>query len=363
MGATNASPALVHVAEVAALLKDANPAVRACAADTLGQMGTAGKDHANDLAACLDKEKESDMLVRAAAVQALAHIGPAGLQSISVVMEALGDADPRTRHLAEITFRAMGGMLTCEKGSAKDSLSSVDPKTREAAAVAIGNVAQLHTHRMAEGHLGFPEHQGAHIQRQHALQADQGPWKLWCQTVPHQIHMYGPLGPRQSGHDFIPPLVALLNDDDAAVREAAIGALAQVADVAPGYIVKDIADATAVWLTPGCNIVAQQAAAALAGRLESRGGCWSHLLVPLLRSPDPTSRKVAATALGQMGSNAISTAADIAVLLRDADKFTRAAAVEALGKLGCADSPEVERLLQDAWPEVREAAQKALGCE
>merc|ERR1712224_456548 len=146
MGASIGSPARSHVSEVAALLKDANPVVRACAADALGQMGTAAEKHVNDLAKCLCKENEGDGLVRAAALQALACVGPASLQSIALVREALEDEVPRTRYVAGIAFQCMGGMLSREEGPAKDILASEDPKTREAAARALSIVAQLQTH-------------------------------------------------------------------------------------------------------------------------------------------------------------------------------------------------------------------------
>lgn len=269
LGETNGTRARAHVAEVAVLLQDSNAVVRATAADALGQMGPAAAEHAKDLALCLCKEHEDDVLVRASAVQALAHVGPAGLQSIALVMQTLRDEDPRARHMADITFRKMGGMLCGEKGLAKEILSSEDPRSREAAAVAVGNVAKLHAHRISEegqGHSSFPEHQGAYIAKQHTLLAAQescpnslmvhDSWMYGCQTTPHEHALSGQ---RHAWHHFIGPLVTVLSDSDTLVR---------------------------------------------------------------------------------------------------------AAAAETLGKLGYADSsevkPELERLLEDAWPEVRDAAQKAL---
>lgn len=119
-------------------LKSENPAERAAAARTLGEIGPAAKDGVDELAAVLG---DGDRDVRRNAAQALGEIGPAAQPAAGELAAALKDGDWQVRRAAAY---ALGRLGTREvepalKHARKDKHDSV----KKAARASLDQVKKL----------------------------------------------------------------------------------------------------------------------------------------------------------------------------------------------------------------------------
>ncbi len=98
-GATDAAP------EVAVLLKDSDPVVRALASSTLWTMGPDAAVAVPELTAAM---KDPVVNVRVCAVGALGGFGAAAKDVVPQIADLLEDEDPLVRHGAALALKAIG---------------------------------------------------------------------------------------------------------------------------------------------------------------------------------------------------------------------------------------------------------------
>ncbi len=307
-------PAKNIAANVAALLKDSNSNVRSAAAYALGQMQA--KDFAANIAALL---KDSDTSVRRAAASALGQM-PAKDFAANIAA-LLKDSDTSVRYYAAY---ALGQM------QAKDFAANVaallkdsDTSVRRAAASALG---QMPAKNIAANVAALLKDSDTAVRSAAASALGQMPAK-----------------------DFAANVAALLKDSDTDVRSAAADALGQMQ-------AKDIAANVAALLKDSDTDVRRAAASAL---VQMQAKDFAANVAALLKDSDTDVRRAAASALGQM--QAKDFAANVAALLKDSDSSVRSAAADALGQMQAKDfAAKVAALLKDSNSSVRSAASEAL---
>jgi HEAT repeat protein len=110
------------------------------------------------------------------------------------------------------------------------------------------------------------------------------------------------------------------------------------------------------WVWSVCTALLCLAASARGEGVES--------LVKQLKSPEASTRRTAAKALGEAGPSAREAVGALADALKDSDSFVRRFAAQALGEIGPAARdavPALTKALNDSRREVQEAAAAALG--
>ncbi len=291
LGATQAVP------EIVALLSDPEPGVRGRAAAALGRLGRS--DAKSKIAALLG---DADDRVRWRAADALAWMGEAG-----AIVGLIGDPSPDVRRLVLYT-------LGTELGDAAlPLLTDDDAGVRRAAVQVLGT--SLGADLLSECLSDLDPHVRIEAAR-----------------------MLATLG------RYADKVQALLLDEHAGVRRAAIEALARMQRREPvGRMFHD--------RDPKVRATAVRAMASMNAR-EGTAEIGRRLL-------DPELRPAVLDALGVLG--AIDWANSVALFLVDTDPDVRGRAVRALGLMGStAHLDSIRPLLEDVDTRVREHAAEAL---
>jgi HEAT repeat protein len=286
---------------------------RADAARQMGQLGSEAKPAVDDL---LKASNDPDPDVAFAATNALGYIGRADRNALQDLIQALKSSDPK-----RVAAAAM-------------ALESVGPSARDAVPILRGLVTDtrdgIAEHAIdALGEIG-PSAKDAVVELRQILQSlKKGNLRLQIAAL-NTLCKIGP-----GAHEAVPDILKVLGDPNAAESSRA------------------------------------QAAEALAGIASHARSDLPHLqeiiegLVAALRVANPTIRKVAATALGRIGSEARDAIDALAQRLRqDPVGEVRVASAEALGNIGTGSRPVVEALqlgLSDPLNQVRRVAATALG--
>jgi HEAT repeat protein len=298
-------------------LDDSYPGVKVLALNEIQQL------KATQAKGLVAKELDSsDLLVRRAAIQALARAGTK--DQAQVIVPLLKDADFEVRSSAA---EALGELGATEQASAlvpllKDSHSSV----RRIATYALGK-------------LGARDHAAAIV----ALLRDPE-----SRVRDMAAFALGEMGAK----DQVPAIVALLKDTDLDVRSSAADALGELG-------AKEQASALVPLLNDPVSGVWGYPAKSAAGALIQLGAKDQvPAMVPLLKDASWAVRSRVAYVLGELGAKDQVPA--IVPLLKDTDGTVRNRAAEALGKLEAKDqAPAILPLLND--PQCRGTAAEALG--
>ena len=151
-----------------------------------------------------------------------------------------------------------------------------------------------------------------------------------------------------------PKAGALLKHEDAAIRQRAAQALAEMGPAAASQtpeLAKHVA-APALWEKNIAEIAAGLGADDI--------GTSDEVLEEMHRETDTNVRLAAIAALGAMGEAEASQAPIIGAVLKDSDAQIRAEAARALGQIGEAAAPQASELAQLVWGRARFVATSAL---
>jgi HEAT repeat protein len=118
-------------------LKDADPTVRARAAEELGQVGPEGRDSVPPLTAALD---DPDGLVRVRAAEALTDVGGDAGAAATALGKALADKDVKVRREAAVALWRMGPGAKAAVPALGKALADEDVKVRRDAAATLWRV-------------------------------------------------------------------------------------------------------------------------------------------------------------------------------------------------------------------------------
>ena len=118
-------------------LKDADPSVRARAADELGQVGPEGRDAIPPLTAALD---DPDGFVRVRAAEALTDVGGDADVAAKALAGALADKDVKVRREAAVALWRMGPGAKAAVPALGKALADGDVKVRRDAAASLWRV-------------------------------------------------------------------------------------------------------------------------------------------------------------------------------------------------------------------------------
>lgn len=369
---------------VAYRLQHTDPAVRVCAADTLGRMGVAAAAQAGALAAKLADPAEA---VGEAAGRALGSLGPAGLDALAAALrgevatararaaQAVGwlkkAGTPLIQELAdrvddddELVWRYSAKTLSCLGApAARDiarRLGDRDPRTRQ-------RVEELLDRMSDTG--------AAAVARLRSPPADSGtPLAL---RAPEALGTMGMAGAVE--------LTTWLDSRDAGLRAKAaqtLGGMDDGARLLTDTMLKEIAAGDLpAYATRQLRVQgAPRFALGLASPDASLRACCAKGLASLckdgeaqvaarhaqsladrVREEDPAAWAAAAEALIQLGAAGASAVAHRMAQFRESDSFFRARAEEVLAQLGQEGANATAFLLQATDPKVRMHAARALG--
>jgi HEAT repeat protein len=227
--------------------------------------------------------RDPSAAVRARATQAAGLLGPAAAAAASHLASLLRDADESVRVEAAAALGRIGALSDDARVALEALLSEPNPALKRAAAVAL-----------AAG----------------------------------------------KAKASIPKLVALLNDRDDAVREAAAEAIRQM-----GVVPEETTPALASGLESPDNVVRAKTAEAL-GTLGEAAPQGTRLLLEALSDANDHVRAKAAAALAKVGPAAGDAVPALRGALRDTDHQVAARAAEALGQIGDIALPALAGLIE-----------------
>ncbi len=331
--AADATAALLAALRTA--LTDQTAAVRAAAAESVGQLGpkAAGELTPHLMARTADE----DETVRVRAITAVGVVGVDHPDTVPALATLLTDPSPVVRAAAAT---ALGTL----KEKAKDAVSALvpllqdrDETVRTGAADAMGRIGtlpQAAAESLAEG-----------------LASDN------TVVQARTAEALGNIG--EAAADVAPALVQAADDDNDRVRAKAIEALGRIGEAAAPVAVPRLVRA----LRDPDDWVSALAAEALG----EMGGSADAVLPALVRSLTHTNSQVranAAEAIGKFGAAAVSAVPALERAAADADGGVRLKVVEALGGIA-RPRPSTARVLRaalaDPDPQLREAAAAAFG--
>lgn len=341
-----------NVADLEALLRDAEPAVRCAAIEALGAVGgaevvpplLAAARHADGV-----RPEAEAAAVREAVIAALAATGEAGVPGL---LEAVADRQPRVRECVVAALGAIGGERAAD--GLTRALNDDRSALRQLAAKALGRAAggraveplaralghkDAATRRAAAEALGETGSDEAVPELQRALaDSDRGVQAAVVQAL-------AALG--RGG--AIDALVAALARPEREVRQAAAQALRGAA-----------------WAPASDGLKGLHAA--LQGRFEEVGSVSidddraARAIVEVVKGSlsgkDPATRVEAIRALGRVGGS--DAAASLGALLGDPDAGVRDAVAAALGAMGPAALEAILTGLEDRSATTRAAASRVL---
>lgn len=291
--------------------------------------------------------RSGNATTRRKAIHALCRRPMLDANVVTVLLEALGDADPEVRCVA---MTALGKTDDPRRVEAiRRLLSDPDSSVRNAAIIASKRVKDPGLASALAVILQDPDFA---LRGSVALALEALNWRPTNDT--EEIRLLIARGQLQRAAGFgvaaIAPLEQVLSSGPAALRPKAVDALSRIDDP---KVLKSITAALRSSETP-----VAVAAADVLGKL----GDAAHmdLLAPLLKHTEPLVRTTAVDALAKLG--ATKHAAAMAALLKDSHWDTRRTTADALGKLRDPKTvPALAEGLKDVDGDVREACAMALG--
>jgi HEAT repeat protein len=358
-------------------LRDPDPELRGACCEALGTIGDA-----RAVPPLVSMLRDPDEDVRGEAFSALLAIGsaragklpafdgedpanpsaaltqiawPADLEAVSMLVEALDDADPEVRIGAAFTLGRLG--VTAALGRLGRLLGAdPDPDVRGAAAFALGDLADAGETRAVQALLdAWATHPteaevAVLIVRSLVGRAGTGMFRALQQALRHadaRVKQLASMGFARLGDPAaVAPLVRALGDGDVGVRRNAALALGHLRD----------ASAAAPLVRAAAGEVPEVKAAIVQSLRRLPGDRVAQVLGEALRAPDAAQRRAAAYLSGRVGYTA-----GLHEATEDPHEEVRRDATLALGSAGDVRlRPSVEARLQDAAWSVRAAAAEAL---
>lgn len=330
--------------------KDNDPKARRRAADNLATVGTRAPDLiAPALANALRNDPETD--VRRAAVSALRSMGPAALEGMKAVAEALkDDKDPRVR---QTSAAALGRMIK-QPNPRQDDIDAVKPAlpillmalkdehagTRAAAAESLGRFGPT------------------------ASEATSQLLEIVVKDSDRHARSYAAFALVRVGASadrVVPTLTELLGKEETTteIREVLIDVLAEYGPKAAAAV-SELAKAL-----KAKEVSVRSKAAVALGKVGPDAKAAVSALRDLLKDAkeDKTVRCFAVRALGAIGKDGKDAVPDLIKCLRDDNLEVRLAAIEELGQMGPDAKeavPELNEAVKDGREAVRKAAREAL---
>eukprot|EP00746_Dinoflagellata_sp_MGD_P003740 gnl/MRDRNA2_/MRDRNA2_107238_c0_seq1.p1 gnl/MRDRNA2_/MRDRNA2_107238_c0~~gnl/MRDRNA2_/MRDRNA2_107238_c0_seq1.p1 ORF type:complete len:1166 (+),score=267.10 gnl/MRDRNA2_/MRDRNA2_107238_c0_seq1:71-3568(+) len=292
-----------HVDEIALLLVDQSRFVRAAAASALGALG----NNKMDTVGLQELLKDIEVPVRIAAAKAIAQLAP-GRADVDSLVGLVGsrlkaEVDEGVLQALLVAFSALRPASEANAPIVARLLRHRDRGVRRGASEALGKMGRPGA-ACAAWYIQRPEHEFVRRAAVHALGETGGvspPNKLagllrdkdW-QVRWTAAHTLGKLGV-DGAHEA----AKMLNDDNGSARQAAVEALRYGGDIG--------ANVAAQNLTNKDRLVRCEAAKALL----KTGNCVDHAadLLACLNDPADEVRKTAASALGRIGGDLMSTTA------------------------------------------------------
>ncbi len=342
-----------RAADVAGLIKqlqDKDPETRQDAAVLLGRMGPAAKEAVPALVAAL-----KDEAVASRAAIALTQIGAAAVPALG---KALKDPDQSVRLQAARVLGNLGPAAREALPDLVDALSGANGPVRALAARAVGRI-------------GAP----ARPTVPHLLVLLKDPDQRAREAAVRALIRIGPV----AVENVVPALAkAVQNDDDAAVRRLAAGALGEYGPDAKGAVTAlthalddeepDVKIAAAIvlgligpdakpantklrGLVKDRNIAVALAAASALSVTDPKNPDALQALQSALTNREPFVRLMACNILAAMGPEARSAAPALERLLKDSSPDVRLAAAEALVRINPAH-PDAAAVVVNAIPEL-----------
>jgi HEAT repeat protein len=318
-------------------LKDADPSVRARAADELGQVGPEGKDAVPALTAALD---DRDGFVRVRAAEALADVGGDAGAAATALGKALADKDAKVRRAAAVALWRMGPGAKAAVPALGKGLADEDARVRRDAAATLWRVG--------------PAAKAAVPALVEALKDADGEVRWGAAGA------LGVVGAEAGA--AVPALTAALKDKDPEVRHFAARALVRVGDrtakEAAALVLREVLEKgdpdqrlraeviVLLWkvgpdavprIDPGdLHAAAQMLRGVYSTKATdeaTRRNAVPTLLVAFEGTKDAVYRESFAQALGAIGPDARAAVPALTGALKDKDERVRTAAAEALKKI------------------------------
>lgn len=340
-----------HADEVARKLDV--PRSRPQAAEALGMMGEAAKEHVASLCECLTDEDDRTRVIVASAIGRLAaevKDSPAAFRKITELLE---HSDGRFRAIACVALGNMGGRGSDAEAAVKQLLTDDFEEPSFTALVAGGGAPRLiATARIVKCGAAFAL--GAFKYNSYAgdvtkllMSEDYEVRACACDSL-------AAYGTEASDDSIKSNLSQRLTDDMYMVRGKAVRALAAIGDNSySGQIVDLLEDPS-----PSVRVACIDA-------LVVFGDAHIGKVFECLSDESAVVRAAAASALGRMGPKAQAYAAAVAQKLVAPEAVSvKVAALEALGRMGkrgAAYAEEVSQSVQDPVPQVRAMAVWSLG--
>lgn len=327
-------PAALALAALRALLADSAAAVRARAAESLGEVGNAAAPAAPDLVQLL---RDDDEVVRCRAAEALGRVADRSAETVDPLTSLLAEPNAPVRIAVAGALGELGAAAAPAVPSLLPLLQHSDEAVRQAAAEAVGRIGVLPEN--ASRGLCDGLSSADNVVREQVAEA------------------LGTIGAPAA--EAAPELASALADDSDRVRAKAAEALGKMGEAAAGAVPKLVRA-----LRDQDNWVSALAAEALGEIGDSAAEAAVPALVRSLRHPNPLIRANAAEALGKMGTAARGAIPPLVNALRDPEDLVRIESLRALGELAETGKSTVQPVLaaaSDANPEVRAAAVEAVG--
>ncbi|NEP89882.1 MAG: HEAT repeat domain-containing protein [Okeania sp. SIO2C2] len=339
------SEAKEFIPQLQQLLSDEDSDVRRAAAWAVGSMGSEAKKFIPQLQQLLSDEHSS---VREAAATAVGNMGSEAKEFIPQLQQLLSDEDSDVREAAATAVGNMGSEAKQFIAQLQKLLSDKNPDVREAAAKAVG--------RMGSEAKQF-------IAQLQKLLSDKNP-----DVREAAAKAVGRMG--SEAKQFIAQLQKLLSDKNPDVREAAAKAVGRMGSEAKELIPQllqlfgDNNSLTMSYFDDRFEIKSVNTEAARAVVKIDSGAKTLAKLKELLSDENSDVREAAATAVGNMGSEAKQFIPQLLQLLSDENWDVLYAAVTVAGNLGSEAKdliPQLLQLLSNKNSFVREAAAIAVG--
>jgi HEAT repeat protein len=352
-------------------LRDAEPAVRTVAAQSLGRIGTAAAAATTGLIAALEDPSDA---VRCQAAASLSQVGGASPGVVDALKKRLNEPNPAM----QVAVAHALGALSQDAASAAPALvpllRAADEVVRQAAAAAVNQIGTIPDEALRQLTEGLRSSDSlVRSQTAEALgsigPAAAGAAPLLVQALADQndrvrakvAEALGKLG--ESAAKAVPQLVRALKDQDNWVSALAAEALGEIGSSAEGGTPAQVIPALVRSLRHANAQVRGKAAESLGKLGEPARTALGGLEETAAKDENEAARKQALWALGEIGQLTEAGARLLVAAVQDPHPETRAIAVEALGKDAGhrADSAEaVVRALDDSNDLVRIEAARTL---
>eukprot|EP00927_Polykrikos_kofoidii_P010956 TRINITY_DN14627_c0_g4_i1.p1 TRINITY_DN14627_c0_g4~~TRINITY_DN14627_c0_g4_i1.p1 ORF type:complete len:1081 (-),score=161.97 TRINITY_DN14627_c0_g4_i1:177-3419(-) len=366
LAALSASPDILED-----MIKDAHPKIRIFALDAISNLAESSSEHNVQPATVLNTLKDKDRDVRHAAMRALEKMGAIGLlggqldaddwRTRAAVAEAIGSYKSSVPGVAVILARLLKEDQYREvRAAAADTLATMgEAAGRYAKSVAYAlrtdeSRAVRAAAARALGQMGKAGVAHANLLADNIKDTASTPELRMAATI-----ALGRLGPPAASPQASSALARRLKDDDPELRLAAMRTLVTLdeARVLAELLSDTEGRVHEVAIEARCSIYA-------ATRTPTPNGISSFPDV-MFKDDIRDARRTAAEALGNLGEAAAPYAGVLAVALTSYHRHVRCAAAEALGRIGVAAAAHAGALaaaLKDEAVTVRQKAARALNC-